>query len=121
VRREEDGDSDFHGSHDGNDPRAGAGAKGTLPAKGDQSMVPKWAEGRADVVGEQPELSEAARADRGAVRRAVSEEERLTSDLRAALGAHDRRHDLAEVRPEPSLTDARGMLRLLAVDAEIAQ
>lgn len=34
------------------------GAKGTLPPKGDQSRVPKWAEGRADVVGEQSELSE---------------------------------------------------------------
>ena len=32
------------------------GAKGTLPAKGDQSLLPKWAEGRADVVGEQSEL-----------------------------------------------------------------
>ena len=32
------------------------GAKGTLPPKGDQSRLPKWAEGRADVVGEQPEL-----------------------------------------------------------------
>ena len=32
------------------------GAKGTLPAKGDQSHVPDWARGRADVVGEQPEL-----------------------------------------------------------------
>src|SRR5262249_12146130 len=28
------------------------GAKGTLPPKGDQSRVPSWAEGRADVVGE---------------------------------------------------------------------
>ena len=34
------------------------GGKGTLPAKGNQSSVPKWAEGRADVVGEQPELAE---------------------------------------------------------------
>jgi hypothetical protein len=34
------------------------GAKGTLPPKGDQSRVPKWAEGRADVVGEQSELAE---------------------------------------------------------------
>lgn len=34
------------------------GAKGTLPPKGDQTRVPKWAEGRADVVGEQPELGE---------------------------------------------------------------
>jgi len=33
------------------------GAKGTLPPKGDQSAVPKWAEGRADVVGEQSELA----------------------------------------------------------------
>jgi hypothetical protein len=33
------------------------GAKGTLPPKGDQSRVPKWAEGRADVVGEQSELA----------------------------------------------------------------
>jgi hypothetical protein len=32
------------------------GAKGTLPAKGDQSKVPVWAQGRADVVGEQAEL-----------------------------------------------------------------
>jgi hypothetical protein len=32
------------------------GAKGTLPPKGDQSRLPKWAEGRADVVGEQSEL-----------------------------------------------------------------
>ena len=32
------------------------GAKGTLPPKGDQSDVPKWADGRADVVGEQSEL-----------------------------------------------------------------
>ncbi len=32
------------------------GAKGTLPPKGDQSRVPEWARGRADVVGEQPEL-----------------------------------------------------------------
>jgi hypothetical protein len=32
------------------------GSKGTLPPKGDQSRVPRWAEGRADVVGEQPEL-----------------------------------------------------------------
>ena len=34
------------------------GAKGTLPPKGDQTRIPKWAEGRADVVGEQSELSE---------------------------------------------------------------
>ena len=33
------------------------GAKGTLPPKGDQSRMPKWAEGRADVVGEQSELA----------------------------------------------------------------
>lgn len=33
------------------------GAKGTLQPKGDQSRVPKWAEGRADVVGEQSELA----------------------------------------------------------------
>jgi hypothetical protein len=33
------------------------GAKGTLPPKGDQSRVPKWAEGRA-VVGEQSELAD---------------------------------------------------------------
>ena len=32
------------------------GAKGTLPPKGDQSQVPPWAEGRADMVGEQSEL-----------------------------------------------------------------
>jgi hypothetical protein len=32
------------------------GAKGTLPPKGDQSDVPTWAAGRADVVGEQSEL-----------------------------------------------------------------
>jgi hypothetical protein len=32
------------------------GAKGTLPPKGDQSRVPPWAQGRADVVGEQLEL-----------------------------------------------------------------
>jgi hypothetical protein len=32
------------------------GAKGTLPPKGDQSSVPRWAEGRADVVGEQADL-----------------------------------------------------------------
>jgi hypothetical protein len=32
------------------------GAKGSLPPKGDQSLLPKWAEGRADVVGEQAEL-----------------------------------------------------------------
>ena len=31
-------------------------AKGTLPAKGDQSALPAWAAGRADVVGEQSEL-----------------------------------------------------------------
>lgn len=34
------------------------GAKGTLPPKGDQSRMPRWAEGRADVVGEQSELGE---------------------------------------------------------------
>lgn len=34
------------------------GAKGTLPPKGDQSRLPKWAEGRADVVGEQSELAD---------------------------------------------------------------
>ena len=33
------------------------GAKGTLPPKGDQSDVPEWAVGRADVVGEQSELA----------------------------------------------------------------
>jgi hypothetical protein len=33
------------------------GAKGTLPPKGDQSALPKWAEGHADVVGEQTELA----------------------------------------------------------------
>ena len=33
------------------------GAKGTLPAKGDQSRVPRWAKDRADVVGEQAELA----------------------------------------------------------------
>jgi hypothetical protein len=33
------------------------GAKGTLPPKGDQSRVPEWAQGRADVVGEQSELA----------------------------------------------------------------
>ena len=33
------------------------GAKGSLPPKGDQSRVPKWAEGRADVVGEQSDLA----------------------------------------------------------------
>ena len=32
------------------------GGKGTLPPKGDQTSIPKWAEGRADVVGEQSEL-----------------------------------------------------------------
>jgi hypothetical protein len=32
------------------------GAKGTLPPKGDQTRVPEWAAGRADVVGEQSEL-----------------------------------------------------------------
>jgi hypothetical protein len=32
------------------------GAKGTLPPKGDQAQLPRWAEGRADVVGTQPEL-----------------------------------------------------------------
>lgn len=34
------------------------GAKGTLPPKGEQSRMPRWAEGRADVVGEQSELGE---------------------------------------------------------------
>jgi hypothetical protein len=34
------------------------GGKGTLPPKGDQSELPTWAEGRADVVGEQPELGQ---------------------------------------------------------------
>jgi hypothetical protein len=34
------------------------GGKGTLPPRGDQSDLPKWAEGRADVVGEQSELAE---------------------------------------------------------------
>lgn len=34
------------------------GAKGSLPPKGDQTRVPKWAEGRADVVGEQSELGQ---------------------------------------------------------------
>jgi hypothetical protein len=33
-------------------------AKGTLPPKGDQSRMPRWAAGRADVVGEQSELGE---------------------------------------------------------------
>jgi hypothetical protein len=33
------------------------GAKGSLPPKGDQSRIPKWAEGRANVVGEQSELA----------------------------------------------------------------
>jgi hypothetical protein len=33
------------------------GTKGSLPPKGDQSRVPTWAEGRADVVGEQSELA----------------------------------------------------------------
>ena len=33
------------------------GAKGTLPPKGDQSEVPGWATGKADVVGEQSELA----------------------------------------------------------------
>lgn len=32
------------------------GARGTLPPKGDQSRLPEWAQGRADVVGEQSEL-----------------------------------------------------------------
>jgi len=32
------------------------GAKGTLPPKGDQSRVPVWVQGKADVVGEQSEL-----------------------------------------------------------------
>ena len=32
------------------------GAKGTLPPKGDQAELPTWAEGRADVVGQQSEL-----------------------------------------------------------------
>lgn len=34
------------------------GTKGSLPPKGDQTRVPKWAEGRADVVGEQSELGQ---------------------------------------------------------------
>lgn len=34
------------------------GGKGTLPPKGDQSRLPHWAEGRADVVGEQSELGD---------------------------------------------------------------
>jgi hypothetical protein len=34
------------------------GGKGTLPPKGDQSALPRWAEGRADVVGEQAELGD---------------------------------------------------------------
>lgn len=34
------------------------GGKGTLLPKGDQSELPKWAEGRADVVGEQHELGQ---------------------------------------------------------------
>lgn len=34
------------------------GAKGTLPPKGNQSRMPRWAEGRANVVGEQSELGE---------------------------------------------------------------
>lgn len=33
------------------------GAKGTLPPKGDQARLPKWYQGRADVVGEQSELA----------------------------------------------------------------
>lgn len=33
------------------------GGKGTLPPNGDQSLVPTWAEGRADVVGEPAELA----------------------------------------------------------------
>ena len=33
------------------------GAKGTLPPKGDQTRLPKWYQGRADVVGEQSELA----------------------------------------------------------------
>lgn len=33
------------------------GAKGTLPPNGDQSRLPKWYEGRADVVGKQSELA----------------------------------------------------------------
>lgn len=32
------------------------GSKGTLPPAGDQSQLPPWAAGRADVVGEQSEL-----------------------------------------------------------------
>jgi hypothetical protein len=32
-------------------------AKGTLPPRGDQSSVPAWAKGHADVVGEQTELA----------------------------------------------------------------
>src|SRR5689334_6028750 len=33
------------------------GGKGTLPPKGDQSELPEWYQGRADVVGEQSELA----------------------------------------------------------------
>ncbi len=33
------------------------GAKGTLAPKGDQSMLPPWYEGRADIVGKPPELA----------------------------------------------------------------
>lgn len=34
------------------------GAKGTLAPEGDQSRLPRWAQGRADVVGEQRDLGE---------------------------------------------------------------
>jgi hypothetical protein len=34
------------------------GAKGTLPPMGDQARIPQWAEGRADVVGEQAKLGD---------------------------------------------------------------
>ena len=33
------------------------GAKGTLPPRGDQSRLPEWYQGHADVVGEQSELA----------------------------------------------------------------
>ena len=44
------------------------GAKGTLPPKGDRTRVPKWADGRADVVGEQRGVGRVAERDRSAVR-----------------------------------------------------
>lgn len=34
------------------------GAKGTLPPKGDQSDLPEWYQGRADIVGDPSELGE---------------------------------------------------------------